>query len=394
MSDRKIRVAFVDYVLDPTKPGRSGLSDIVWDLGHQLADHHVEVHIIGSYHTTIFPSEHVEVHNFATPIAGYRNIIGNLLLLRRAAKVIRTVNPDIIHAPEYISTWALWLFGIRTPMVLTVPGNIFYRETLGKDTGYEWYFRQILKMAALVSAKRCAVIIAVSNEMRYWWLKTGSRPESTPVIPLGASSARFKYVEGARERLDLPEHLLTFIYVGRFSPEKGVMLILDAVDLVEPELLSSIRIVLIGNGPQKNTIVDRIQNRMDSSVVVKDWVNQDELSMWYSAADAVILPSRSEACARTLLESMMCGTPVIATCMGGAKDLVREGESGFLFDSGDARGLASIFENLAGNPNRLKTMRPVVTAFAKENLSWDVIAEKVVQMVYVPTMKLQEGYGD
>lgn len=85
----KLRVAFIDYVLEPDKPGRSGLSDFVWDMASELVRQGHEVYIIASYHSDKYPDPNVKVHNFPTPPIGYRNIIGQLLIIKHAADIVR-----------------------------------------------------------------------------------------------------------------------------------------------------------------------------------------------------------------------------------------------------------------------------------------------------------------
>ena len=121
---RRLRVCFIDYVLEPDKPGRSGLSDIVWDMASELANQGHEVHIVASYHSEVFPDPRINVHSFPTPVMGYRNVVGNALLLMRAARVTKALRPDIVHAPEYVSIAVFHALGVMAPLVFTVPGNI------------------------------------------------------------------------------------------------------------------------------------------------------------------------------------------------------------------------------------------------------------------------------
>lgn len=378
---RNISVAFVDYVLDPQKPGRSGLSDIVWDLGEALSRLGVDVHIVGSYRTTIYPIDNVSVHNFTTPTWAYRNIVGNAVLLRRAAKLIRAIRPDVVHTPDYLSTWIFLRLGLSIPMVVTVPGNIFYRESLGGDIGYEWYFAQILKIAAKASAKGCASIIAPSHEMRTWWIRTGSSPEKTPVIPLGVSTKRFHQVDQARSLLGIPREDVVFLYVGRMSPEKGVKSAIEAASRVPREILQRCHIILVGSGQELEVLRELSERRGLSDIVrFKPWVDQAQLSTWYSAADAVLLPSRSESFGRTMVESMACGTPVIASAIGGAKDWIVHGETGYLFEPDNVQELSDLLFKLIGNPALLAHMRESVEQIARSSLNWDVIAGHVLEL--------------
>lgn len=385
------RIAFIDYVLDPTKPGRSGLSDIVWDLGDALARRGHEIHIVGSYRTEVYPSSRVRVHNFPAPIGGYRNVVGNAVLLARAARIVRTLHPDLVHAPEYFSTWLFTYYRVPFPLVLTVPGNIFYRLDRGKGTGFEWYYTQILKWAARRSARECAAVIATSREMREWWMRTGSRDGDTPVIPLGTDPTRFHYRRGARLRLGLSEGLTVFLYAGRLSPEKGVDTLLDAADLARDELAGPGRIVVVGSG-QERARLEASAARLGLGGVIefREWVDQEHLSEWYSAADALVMPSRAEPFGRAMTQAMMCGTPVIASNLGGARDLIIPARNGYLFEADNPYDLAALIRELMRHPERLRSLRKATEAQAQATLTWDEVA-RAVESVYERVCRQREG---
>lgn len=385
------RIAFVDYVLDPAKPGRSGLSDIVWDLGDALARRGHDIHIVGSYRTTTYPSSRVAVHNFPCPPTGYRNVVGNALLLARAARIVRAVHPDLVHAPEYFTTWLFSHYRVPFPMVLTVPGNIFYRLERGSETGFEWYYAQILKWAARRSARECAAVVATSREMREWWMRTGSRGGDTPVIPLGTDPERFCYRPGARRRLGLPESLTLFLYAGRLSPEKGVDTLIDAVDLAREDLVGHGKVIIVGRGLKRVTVKMTAQRLgLGAMVEFRDWVNQETLSDWYSAADALVMPSRAEPFGRTMTQAMMCGTPVIASDLGGARDLIVPGTNGYLLEADDPYTLARLLGRMASERERLRWMRKATEERARSELTWDQVAIQM-EAVYARVRRRTEG---
>lgn len=395
MADRPLRVAFVDYVLEPDKPGRSGLSDIVWDMASELVNQGHEAHIIGAYRTESYPDSRVHVHNFREPPIGYRNVAGHFWLLKRAGDVANRLNADVVHAPEYISTAVLSAMRVRAPLVLTVPGNIYHKVQTPGGNGYEWYFTQILKWAARRSARDCASVIAISREMKQWWEWTGSSPDRTPYIPLGVDTKRFQAVPNARRALGLPEDPLVLLYAGRFSPEKGVTDLLDALGPIREEMVrSQVRVLLVGRGPQEAELRARITAlRLDDVVRMRGWEPQESLGTWYSAADALLLPSRTDAFGRTVGEAMSCGTPVIGTSVGGVADHVRTNITGFAFPRGDARALASVVTDLARDPTRIRRMRPAAREYVQNNLTWERVTSRVICEVYEPLAARQRLVG-
>lgn len=384
MNEHKLRVAFIDNVLEPDKPGRSGLSDTIWDMASVLIDQGHEAHVIAAYSTTHYPDHRVIVHNFPAPPLGYRNIIGQLWIVARAAGIVKQLQPDIVHTRDYISTAVLATLGARIPLVLTVPGNVFQRIREGHS--YEWHFVQVLKWAARTSARRCAAIIATSREMQHWWEWTGSPPERTLWIPLGVSATRFCPIPNARERLRIPRDKQFWLYVGRFSREKGLLDLLDALApmrcLLDP---AQVQVTLIGKGPQEEDIRSQIERSGLSQIVqMRPWVAQDELSTWYSAADALLLPSWNEPFGKVMIEAMACATPVIASATEGPKDHIRNGSNGFLFAPRDTHALAEILGKSLQNSEFLRRMRSSSLVYAQQHLTWSRIMARVTNEVYFP----------
>lgn len=381
---RPLRVAFVDYVLDPARPGRSGLSDMVWDMASELADSGHEPHVVACYRTRDYPDPRVTVHNFPEPVIGYRNLIGQLLILHRAAGVLRRLQPDLIHAPEYVSTAVLAVLGSRAPLVVTVPGNIFHRVAHGKPL--DWGYTQFLKWAARTSARRCGRVIAISAEMKRWWEWTGSPPARTPLIPLGASPARFFPVQDARARLGLAPDRPLFVSVGRYSPEKGLLDLLAAVSRVRRGAeAAGAHFVLIGRGPQRPALEARIvELGLNGLVELRDWVDPAELPSWYSAADALLLPSHSEGFSRTIPEAMACGTPVLASRITGSEDHVQDGVNGWLYPAHDPAALAQVLRDRFQDPSGLRSIRESTLGYFRKCLDWGPIMQRVVREVYLP----------
>jgi glycogen(starch) synthase len=379
-------VAFVDYVLEPDKPGRSGLSDTIWDMASELVNQGHEAHVIASYSTTEYPDRRVFVHNVSPPPMAYRNLIGQIWLLLRLSKVVRKNQFDIIHTREYPSIALFSVLGIKTPLVLTVPGNIYQRIKLGH--GYEWWYVYYLKWAARIAAKKSAKIIATSIDMKHWWEWTGSHPDDTLWIPLGIDESRFYFIQDAREILKIPPDKLIFLYVGRFSKEKGVLDLVEAINMTKNSFdEKNVTFYLIGKGPQQAEINARILNlNLGGVIKVIDWVPQDQLPLWYSASNAVLMPSWNEPFGKVMLEAMACGIPVIATATGGLADLIVNGVNGFLFEAHAIQKLSIICSKIISNPGILHEMRATTSKPVQEKFTWKHIMERIIDEVYFPLL--------
>ena len=146
-------------------------------------------------------------------------------------------------------------------------------------------------------------------------------------IPNGVDLGRFqihaqKYV---RAELGWPEQP-TLLSVGNLLENKGHHIAIQA--LVD---LPAFRLVIAGEGPHRSALESLVhQTNMTSRVQFLGRVEQDELAKCYSAADILVLPSSREGWPNVLLESMACGTPVVATGVGGIPEIVTSNDAGRL----------------------------------------------------------------
>ncbi len=139
-------------------------------------------------------------------------------------------------------------------------------------------------------------------------------------------------------------------YVGRLAPEKGIETLIEAAALVRPEGDRSIRFVVVGDGPERNRL-----ERLAAALGVRDRVHF--LGQVTPALPAIrsmslgVLPSRdSEASSNSIIEFMASEKPVAATNIGGNPELVVDGETGWLFEPGNAKALAAIVRSAYNSP--------------------------------------------
>jgi len=386
---RTLKVCFL--VPEKPKPGRPGPSEIVWDMSRELVALGHEVHVVAPAGSEPLDDTHLHIHPFQIPPTGYRWFLGLLWMAKRMSVVAKHVGADIVHAPEYLSTAVLTTLEPHIPAVLTVPGNIFQRLAVPGGNQASYLYTQLTKWAARTSAKRCAAIIAITREMKQWWEWTGSPPERTIYIPYGVDTDRFRPLLDARHKLGLPADSLMLLYVGRLDREKGLFDTLRALAELQSTIdLGQLRLELIGNGPLRKDLEQAIaQENLQTVVHLRGPMGRDKLPLWYSAADALLLPSWIEPFGRVMLEAMACGAPVLATRTGGPRDHVFDGENGFLFPPRDPGALAQLLRSVITKPSVLRAMRPKALAYVEQNLSWKRIMERIVNEVYLPIVNGQ-----
>jgi D-inositol-3-phosphate glycosyltransferase len=210
-------------------------------------------------------------------------------------------------------------------------------------------------------------------------------PDTVHVVSPGVDLYTFTAGEGrvaAREFVGQSQDALIVSFVGRIQPHKGPEVLIRATsELVKhsPLLRHKLIVNIVGGASGANTEeVDRLKELsswlgIDDVVRFSPPVPRKDLPQWYRAADLVIVPSYSESFGLVALEAQACGTPVVATAVGGLRTAVADGISGVLVDGHDPKAWSSVIARLLQEPQR----RILLSMGAIEHAShfgWDVTA--------------------
>ena len=217
-------------------------------------------------------------------------------------------------------------------------------------------------------------VIAVSRSLRDGMVALGVPAEKIAVIPNGVDSAKFRPSprEKAREALGLPPGRM-ILSVGNLTMGKGFDRIVRALPvLASDHSLGDVQLVIVGEGGYRDELSALIASLgLGGRVRLQGDVHHEELRMWYNAADVFCLATRYEGWPNVILEALACGTPVVATPVGGIPDIVTSEELGLLVE-GDARDLAgALAESL-----RRSWDRDSIARYASRH-SWEQAAESV-----------------
>jgi glycosyltransferase involved in cell wall biosynthesis len=210
------------------------------------------------------------------------------------------------------------------------------------------------RRAILWAARRAAGIVAVAGALRDRLVALGISWERIEVLRNGVDLKLFRPVDRASSRSRLGFKRTTLLSVGNLLPLKGHDLAIRALSLL-PET----DLVIIGDGPERAALGALVaESRLDDRVSFVGALTQEDLREYYGSADALVLASSREGWPNVLLESMACGTPAIASRVGGTSEVVAVPEAGALMTERTPEALAqAVRDLLARNPDRDATRR-------------------------------------
>lgn len=120
-------------------------------------------------------------------------------------------------------------------------------------------------------------------------------------------------------------------FIGRLSEEKGVLKFVEAIPNILKSDNQNLKFLIAGNGKLSLEIQNTLKvKNLNQSVRFIDWIPHNELPEYLNTLALIVLPSSTEGLPNILLEAMACGTPVLATSIGGIPDLIKDGNTGFI----------------------------------------------------------------
>ena len=232
------------------------------------------------------------------------------------------------------------------------------------------------------TVRNCHHIIATTaREKEELTVRYGASPENISIIPCGVNLELFQPLdkEMARQKLGLADRKI-ILYVGRIEPLKGVQQLLKAMPYLQN--IQGLRLVIIGGDEYSQQEIGKLKNlcgdlQIQDKVTFRGLIKHEQMPYFYSAADACIIPSYYESFSMVALESLACGTPVVATDVGDLKNIIRPGKTGYVVTDNSPRCLADKIALLLAKPPDIKSALPIRASVSR--FSWPNIAESVVR---------------
>ena len=295
------------------------------------------------------------------------------------AMVAKEIDADLLHAHTWYTFFAGYLakllYGV--PLIVTVhslePKRPWKREQLGR--GYElstWLER--------VGIENADAVIAVSSEMRKDILDLYDvSPERVTVIYNGVDVEKYR----SRTPVDVRRKFgITgpfILFVGRISRQKGTDVLLKAAE----NLNRDVTLVLAATSPDTEELLLEVTERVKSNprvLWINEMVDEETLVSLYSEAEVFVCPSVYEPFGIINLEAMACGTPVVASGVGGILEVVLDGETGILVPPSDPDALATALNDLLSDKSRREAFSNVGRKRVEDHFSWEIIGKRTLDL--------------
>jgi glycosyltransferase involved in cell wall biosynthesis len=228
-------------------------------------------------------------------------------------------------------------------------GRFFKRPVVisarGSDINLFQTFPLIRKLLQYVLGKADG-IIAVSQALKEAIVRLGIPEEKISCIPNGVDTEKFYPVpkERARKELGLPNRR-TVLSVGNLTDNKGFDLVIKSFRILDDRFHEKdVQLAIVGDGPYRGQLEQTIASfKLGGRVHMVGTVAHEKLRFWYSGADVFCLASSREGWPNVILESLACGTPVVATFAGGIPEIIRSDNLGLLTERDEAKIGAAIY---------------------------------------------------
>lgn len=227
-------------------------------------------------------------------------------------------------------------------------------------------------------------IVATSPQEKEYLHQLVSRQGDIEIIPCGTDIDNFRMIPKAeaRTKLGFAADEQIVLYVGRFDPRKGIETMVRACGISQTRNHHKLRLVIAGgsdveraDGQERQRIEKIVQEvGLTEQTLFTGRIGHDVLPLYYTAADICVIPSHYEPFGLVAIEAMACGTPVIASNVGGLKFTVIPEETGLLVPPQNYTAFAAAIDRILSDELWARKLRKQASVRVQQNFSWTGVA--------------------
>jgi D-inositol-3-phosphate glycosyltransferase len=236
----------------------------------------------------------------------------------------------------------------------------------------------------LIATTADRIVAASMHEKHLLTALCGADPNRIEVVPCGVDIDRFTPMdkEISRKKLGIPAGERVILFVGRIEPLKGIDILISAAAQLHDD--ENFRVLIVGGDERTQERVDELRAHaegldIDHHLTWIGAVPHEDLPLYYNAADVCVVPSYYESFGLVAIESMACGTPVVASRVGGLTTTIRDGETGYLIPWRCPEPFAERLELLLDN-DELRASLGRAAHEAVQRFRWANVADATVAM--------------
>lgn len=314
------------------------------------------------------------IKNFSCVLRGHGHeieLIRNGDGIKKPFENLLSFSPDIVHVhtPGPIGNVGV-LYGKAKGVPIvghfhSLPEVRFYFERdLEKKTVGEFIWKLVKYFY-----QACNMTISPTEEVRKILKERGF--EKVQVLPYGIDTSIFKPYGAVKKTGEI-----LLLYAGWFRNDKRVTILIDALRRLPPKF----RLILVGDGPKKKEILQKIKEfNLSGRVSIYNPVQNTRLVEFYNGCDIYVNASVSETLGFSMIEAMACGLPIVAASSPGAKDIIQEDRNGYLAEPNSPESIAEKILLLESEKRRAKLSR-ISRKLAEEKYDINKVCERLIEI--------------
>ena len=300
---------------------------------------------------------------------------------RRLEELALRVRPDILHAhsPALNAIPALWI-GRRLGIPVVYEVRAFWEDAAADHgTSREWGLRYRLTRALETFAlRRADAVTTICEGLRSEMAARGIPMDKVTVIPNAVDIEKFSIGHATDEALKAGLGLADAVvlgFIGSFYGYEGLALLVDALPRIQ-SVKPHARLLLVGGGPQESLLKQRAAALgLEDKVVFTGRVPHRDVQRYYDLVDVLVYPRLSMRLTDLVtplkpLEAMAQGRLLVASDVGGHRELIADGVNGILFKAGDPESLARAVLALLDDRSRWPSLRAAARRFVETERNW------------------------
>ncbi len=366
---------------------RYGLQSTFYHLTQEQVNLGLKVHVIANQSRNQPNCETINgihIHRVTKPY--------NLMSLIQLYKLSRQLHIEIIHSHATIGlSYSLlhrFLDHVNAPRLVThVHGTTKGIALAFKKTSWRHLESTIIREQIVWHGANA--LIANSRFLKEELIRLYAIPRNKIfLVNNGVDLSIFRYSESKDtlyRKYGIPKHDSVILYLGGSRPVKGPTYLLKALEKIGEKHENIFTIFVKGAGPLDRFYSPRLEKELQrlqhkKKLVAINSIPHTELPQYYSAVDAVVVPSLYDAFPKVVLEAVTCGTPVVGTAVGGIPEMIKNNENGYLVEPDDPDKLAIMIIQAVSN-TKLKEQLRKRSSELQQRYSWKTAA-KAVSSVY------------